>query len=45
MEKQKQPMEILRPRMLVFAGVLIVMMTVVLFQTNSILTALGGLHR
>jgi hypothetical protein len=38
-------MEIRRPRVLLFAVVLIVMMTVVLFQANSILTALGGLHR
>jgi hypothetical protein len=38
-------MEISRSRMMIFAIVLIVMVAVVVFQSNSILNALGGLRR
>jgi hypothetical protein len=37
-------MESRRSRMVIFAVVLIAMVAVVLFQTNSILAALGGLR-
>jgi hypothetical protein len=38
-------MDIRRSRMMIFAVALIAMVTVVVFQSNSILTALGGLRR
>jgi len=37
--------ELRRSRLMLFAIVLIVMIAVVIFQANSILSAIGGLHR
>jgi hypothetical protein len=46
LEKREDSMtELRRSRLMLFAIVLIVMIAVVIFQANSILSAIGGLHR